>query len=69
MSEEDVRGEMLSRFDSSTVRLLDKDTIIVTGPDGKDEYFVKKRQMAIKSKESTSEQQAEYKKRIEAVSL
>ena len=69
MSEEDVRGEMLSRFDSSTVRLMDKETIIVTGPDGKKEYFVKQRQMAIKSKECTSEQQAEYRKRIEAVSL
>ena len=51
MSEEDVRGEMLSRFDSSTVRMLSKETLIVTGPDGKDEYFVKKRQMGIKGKQ------------------
>ena len=48
-SEEDVRGAMLSRFDSSTVRMLDDQTLVVTGPDGKKDYFVKQKQMGIKS--------------------
>ena len=64
MSEEDVQGEMLSRFDSSTVRMLDKETLLVTGPDSKKDYFVKQKQMGIKT--GTLEQ-AEYKQRMDAL--
>ena len=62
-SEEDVRGAMLSRFDSSTVRMLDKRTLVVTGPDGKKDYFVKQKQMGVKS--GTLEQ-ADYKQMMKA---
>ena len=48
-SEEDVRGAMLSRLDSSTIRMLTAQTLVVTGPDGKKDYFVKQKQMGIKS--------------------
>ena len=43
-------GEMLSRFDSSQVTMLDKQTLVLIGPDGKKEFFVKKEQVAIRTK-------------------
>ena len=49
LSEEDVRAEYLSRFDSSTVNILNEETLLVIGSDGKKEFFEKKRQMGIKS--------------------
>ena len=49
LSEEDVRGEMLSRFDSSTVRMFDRETLVLAGPNGKKEFFVEQKQTAIKS--------------------
>ena len=49
LSEEDVRAEYLSRFDSSTVSMLNEETLLIIRPDGKKEFFEKKRQMGIKS--------------------
>ena len=46
LSADEVRGEMLSRFESSRVEMLDKETLVLIGPDGQTEYFVKKRQFA-----------------------
>ena len=49
LSADDIRGELLSRFDSSRVEMLNKETLILIGPDGKNEYFVKKKQTGTKS--------------------
>ena len=64
MSEEDVRAEYLSRFDSSTVSMLNEDTLLVIGPDGKKEFFEKKRQMGIKS---GTKEHAVYSSRIDTL--
>ena len=45
LSADEVRGEMLSRFESSRVEMRDKETLVLIGPDGQKEYFVKQRQM------------------------
>ena len=42
MSEEDVRPEYLSRFDSSTVSMLNEEALLAIGPDGKKEFLEKK---------------------------
>ena len=49
LSADEIRGELLSRFESSRVEMLDKETLILIGPDGKKEYFVKQKQMAKKT--------------------
>ena len=54
---------MLSRLDSSTVRMRYDQTLVVTGPDGKKDYFVKQKQMGIKG--GTLEQ-ADYKQVMKA---
>lgn len=45
LSADELRGEMLSRFESSRVEMRDKETLVLIGPDGQKEYFVKQRQM------------------------
>ena len=47
---DDEIGEMLSRFDSSEVTMLDEQTLVLQGPDGKKEFFVKKKQTAMRTK-------------------
>ena len=42
---DEVKGILDSRFESSRVEMLDKETLVLIGPDGQTEYFVKKRQM------------------------
>ena len=64
MSEEDVRAEYLSRFDSSTVSMLNEETLLVIGPDGKKEFFEKKRQMGIKSR---TKEHVVYSSRIDTL--
>ena len=49
MTDDEV-GEMLSRFDSSEVTMLDEQTLVLQGPDGKKEFFVKQKQTAMKTK-------------------
>ena len=49
MTDDEV-GEMLSRFDSSEVTMLDEQTLVLQGPDGKKEFFVKKKQTAMRTK-------------------
>jgi hypothetical protein len=64
LSKEDVRAEYLSRFDSSTVSMLNEDTLLVIGPDGKKEFFEKKRQMGI---QSGTKEHAVYSSRIDTL--
>ena len=46
LSADEVRGILDSRFESGRVEMLDKETLVLIGPDGQTEYFVKKRQFA-----------------------
>ena len=50
MNEDEV-GDMLSRFDSSQVSMLDKQTLCLIGPDGKKEFFIKVKQMGRMTKQ------------------
>ena len=44
LSADEIKGILDSRFESSRVKMLDKDTLVLIGPDGTKEYFVKQLQ-------------------------
>ena len=44
LSTDEIKEILDSRFESSRVEMLDKETLVLIGPDGTKEYFVKKLQ-------------------------